>query len=137
MLMMPFGLTNAPSTFMSLMNHVLKSFIKKFVVVYFDDILVYSKTMEEPVSHLKQVFDVLLQEHLFSNFKKCSFGVDKVVFLGFVVSANGIDVDEEKVKSIKTWPTPISTTEVRSFHGLAEFLSAICEGIYFNCCSFD
>ena len=73
---------------------------------------VYSKTMEEHVSHLKQGFDVILQEHLFAN---------KVVFFGFVVSANGIEVDEEKVETINTWPTLISTTQVRSFHGLASF----------------
>ena len=82
---------------------------------------VYSKTMEEHVSHLRQVFDILLQERLFANLKKFSFDVDNVVFLGFVVSANGIEVDEEKVESIQTWPTPISTTEVRSFHGLESF----------------
>uniref|UniRef100_A0A2N9IRC6 Reverse transcriptase domain-containing protein n=1 Tax=Fagus sylvatica TaxID=28930 RepID=A0A2N9IRC6_FAGSY len=118
-LVMPFGLTNAPSTFMRLMNHVLRAFIGKFVVVYFDDILVYSKDLNEHIEHLRYVFDVLRCEKLYANFKKCTFCMEKVVFLGYVVSTKGIEVDEEKVKAIKEWPTPKSITEVRSFHGLA------------------
>ena len=120
-LVMPFGLTNAPSTFMRMMNHVLRAFIGNFVVVYFDDILVYSKSLDEHVEHLRCVLVVLRNEKLYANFQKCTFCMEKVVFLGFVISGKGIEVDEEKVKSIKEWPMLKSIIGVRSFHGLASF----------------
>ena len=96
-LVMPFELTNAPSTFMRLLNHVLRAFIGKFMVVYFGDILIYSKNLDDHFMHLKTILHVLRKERSFANLKKCTFCIDRLVFLGFVVSAQGIQVDEEKV----------------------------------------
>ena len=120
-LVMPFGLSNAPSTFMRLMNQVLKPFIGKFVVVYFNDIMIYNKSNEKHLSHLREVLAVLEKSKLYVNLKKCSFMTKKLLFLRFVESGEGIQVDEEKIKAIREWPTPKTVTEVRSFHGLATF----------------
>ena len=105
---------------MRLMNQVFQHFIGKFIV-YFDDILIYSHSEEDHIQHLREVFKALQKNKLYVNLKKYSFMKDNLIFLGFVVSSNGIKVDQEKVKAIQEWSTPKTISDVQSFHGLATF----------------
>ena len=118
---MPFGLSNAPSTFMRLMNDVLRTFITKIVVVYFDDMLLYSYDEAFHMKYLTQVFQVLRQQPLYAKLEKCELFTSQVIFLGYVVSEEGIQVDESKIKATKSWPIPTTIMEVCSFHGLTSF----------------
>ena len=120
-LVMSFGLTNAPAAFMDLMNRVFKPFLDKFVIVFIDDILVYSKSEEEHAQHLRIALQTLRENQLYAKFSKCDFWMTSVTFLGHVVSENGISVDPNKIEAIQSWPRPTSVTEIRSFLGLAGY----------------
>jgi hypothetical protein len=122
-LVIPFWLTNAPSTFKRLMNEVLCLFIGKFVVVYFDDNLIYSKLLDEHIEHLCDVFGALREARLFASLEKCTFCTDWVVFLGYVVTPQGIGVDEAKIEAIKSWSIPATLTQLWSFLDLGDFIN--------------
>jgi hypothetical protein len=125
---MPFGLTNAPAVFMDLMNRVFHEYLDSFVIVFIDDILVYSKSQEEHEEHLRIVLQILRDRKLFAKLKKCEFWMDRVVFLGHVISRDGITVDPSKIEAVVNWVRLTNVSEVRSFLGLAGYYRRFVEG---------
>ncbi|KAI0507147.1 hypothetical protein KFK09_013267 [Dendrobium nobile] len=125
---MPFGLCNAPATFRRVMNEVLKPFLNKCCVAYFDDILVFSSDFKTHMKHLEHIFEALRQNKLYLNVTKCEFATQEVSFLGFKISAEGVSADPKKVESIREWPNPKSFSDIRSFHGLANFYRRFIRG---------
>nr|GEU93924.1 putative reverse transcriptase domain-containing protein [Tanacetum cinerariifolium] len=118
---MPFGRTNAPTIFMDLTNRVYKPFLDKFVIVFIDDILIYSKNKEEHGEHLKTILNLLRSEKLYAKFTKCGFWLNSMQFLGHVTDSNGVHVDPAKIEAIKNWSAPTTPTKVRQFLGLAGY----------------
>src|SRR3954467_5213615 len=118
---MPFGLTNAPATFQRLVNDVFRPLLDECVVVYIDDILIYSPDLESHRRHLQQVFDILRREKLYCKRSKCDFLKSSVEYLGHVISDQGIQVDPKKIESIRVWPTPRNLSELHSFLGLTNY----------------
>ena len=120
-LVISFGLTNAPAVFMDTMNRVFHDYLDPFIIVFIDDILVYSKTSEEHKEHLRKALERLRREKLYAKIKKCEFWLDSVSFLGHVISGEGVAVDLEKVKAVVKWTRPTSMFEIRSFLRLAGY----------------
>ena len=115
---LPFGLTNAPATFQNLVNDIFKEYLRKFILVFFYDSLVYTKTWSEHIQCLSTTLQLLQDNSLVLNHKKCSFGKTKIDYLGHLISVNGVQPDEDKIVAIKRWPRPTTVKELRGFLGL-------------------
>ena len=111
-IVMPFGLTNAPAAFMSLMNKIFQQYLDQFIIVFIDDILVYSKNREEHKLHLRLALQILREKQLYAKFSKCEFWMEEIAFLGHVVSKQGVQPDSSKIKAIMEWKSPKSVTEI-------------------------
>ncbi|GKF03126.1 putative reverse transcriptase domain-containing protein [Tanacetum coccineum] len=118
---MPFGLTNATAVFMDLMNRVCKPYLDKFIIVFIDDILIYSRNKEEHANHLRIILELLKKEKLYAKFSKCDFWIRIVQFLGYLIDSQGLHVDPAKIKAVKNWTSPTTPTEIREFLGLAGY----------------
>ena len=127
-LVMPFGLTNAPAAFVELMNRIFQPLLDICVIVFIDDILVYSKSNQEHEEHLRNVLSILREKKLYAKFSKCEFWLNEVAFLGHVISGKGISVDPRKIEAVVEWEVPTNVIEVRSFLGMAGYYRRFVEG---------
>jgi hypothetical protein len=127
-LVMPFGLTNAPATFQSCMNHVFNKQLRKHIIVFFDDLLIYRKTWEEHLQHVEQILTIMEGQSLIAKEFKCEFGMTKVLYLGHIIGFKGVQVHQENIQVIVEWPTPKTLTELSGFLGICSYYRRFVKG---------
>jgi hypothetical protein len=127
-LVMPFKLTNAPTTFQSCMNHIFNKQLMKFLLVIFDDLLIYNRTWEEHLKHVDKILTIMEEQSLFSKEAKCEFGLTEILYLGHVISVKGVKVHQEKIQTILDWPTPRTLTYIRGFFGTCSYYRCFVKG---------
>ena len=130
-LVMPFGLTNALKNFKSCMNHTFKTQLRKFLLVFFDDILIYNKTWGEHLRHLDEVLGILEEQSLYAKMSKCEFGMQEMLYLGHVISTNGVQAHMEKIRAILDWPTPKNVTGLKGFWAFALITEGMLKGFLY------
>ncbi|PKU73846.1 putative mitochondrial protein [Dendrobium catenatum] len=125
---MPFGVTNAPAIFMDLMNKVFREYLDQFVIVFIDDILIYSASENDHARHLSMVLETLRRHQLYAKFSKCEFWLNSISFMGHVVSGEGFSVDPQKIQAVAGWPRPTTVFEIRSFLGMTGYYRKFVKG---------
>jgi hypothetical protein len=125
---MPFGLTNAPATFQSCMNHIFRGQLRKYLLVFFDDILIYNKTWDEHLAHFGKVLDIMKAQSLYAKESKCEFGMRELLYLEHIIYGQGVQVHQEKIRAIVDWPMPKNLTELRGFFGLCSYYRRFVKG---------
>jgi hypothetical protein len=127
-LVMPFGLTNTPATFQSCMNHVFNKQLRKYLLVYFYDLLIYNRTWEEHLRHVDWILSIMEEQTLYGKESKCEFGMTEVLYLGHIIGEKGVQVHHEKIQAIMEWPTPKTLTEIRGFMGMCTYYKKFVKG---------